>query len=148
MGNAERLVARHGGNPRYCHPWRKWLAFDGTRWLPDDRGAVREKAKETVRSIYNEAGTSADEGERKALASHALRSEARQRVEAMISLAESSLPVRPDELDANPWLLKCKNGTVELRTGELLDHNRENLITSSPRSSTTRRPTRRSSRRS
>src|SRR5438874_889922 len=25
LGNAERLVSRHGENLRYCHPWKKWL---------------------------------------------------------------------------------------------------------------------------
>jgi putative DNA primase/helicase len=33
------------------------------------------------------------------------------------------------ELDSDPWLLNCSNGTVDLRTGELRAHHRENLIT-------------------
>lgn len=129
LGNSERLIARHGGDLRYCHAWRKWLVWDGTRWAIDDRGAVKERAKDTVRSIYAEAGAVDDEGERKALSSHARRSEARQRVEAMISLAESSLPVRVKDLDADPWLLNCQNGTIDTRTGEVLAHDRERLIT-------------------
>jgi hypothetical protein len=95
LGNSERLVAQHGGDLRYCHAWRKWLVWDGKRWRVDDSGAVREKAKDTVRSIYEEAAHAETESERKALAAHATRSESRQRVEAMISLAESSVPVRP-----------------------------------------------------
>lgn len=39
------------------------------------------------------------------------------------------MPVSPVELDADPWLLGVQNGTVDLRTGELLDHRREDLIT-------------------
>jgi P4 family phage/plasmid primase-like protien len=129
IGNAERLIARHGGDLRYCHAWRKWLIWDGTRWRVDDCGAVKQRAKDTVRSIYEEAGAAGKEGERKALADHAKRSESRQRVEAMISLAESAVPVRPEELDPDPWLLNVSNGTVDFRTGELLAHHRENLIT-------------------
>jgi putative DNA primase/helicase len=49
----------------------------------------------------------------------------------MISLAESEpgVSVAPDQLDANPWLLNCANGTLDLRTGELRPHRREDLLT-------------------
>ncbi|PLS82670.1 MAG: DNA primase, partial [Actinobacteria bacterium] len=42
---------------------------------------------------------------------------------------KSELPVSPDELDADPWLLNAPNGTVDLQTGELGPHRRENLLT-------------------
>ena len=38
-------------------------------------------------------------------------------------------PVTPSELDADLWLLNCRNGTVDLRTGKLLPHHPENLCT-------------------
>ena len=47
----------------------------------------------------------------------------------MIELAKSEVPVSPDELDADPWLLNVLNGTIDLRTGELREHRREDLIT-------------------
>lgn len=62
-------------------------------------------------------------------AKHAIRSEARDRLRAMIDLARSEVPVRPEELDRDPWLLNVHNGTLDLRTGELLSHHRENYIT-------------------
>jgi len=129
LGNSERLIARHGEDLRYFHGWRKWFVYDGKRWCLDDGGVVKEKAKDTTRAIYEEAAAENDTSERKALADHAKRSESRQRVEAMISLAESSVPVQAEELDANPWLLNVKNGTVDLTTGKLLEHRRENMIT-------------------
>ncbi len=131
MGNAERLVARHGHDLRYVHAWGKWLEYDGTRWRVDDTGEVRRRAKETTRSIYGEAEEPEYAELRKELAQHAIHSEARSRVEAMIALAGSELgiPVRPDDLDKDPWLLNVENGTVELRTGELREHRREDLIT-------------------
>jgi putative DNA primase/helicase len=50
---------------------------------------------------------------------------------AMIRLAESErgIPVSPDELDRDAWLLNCANGTIDLRTGELLAHRPDDLIT-------------------
>jgi putative DNA primase/helicase len=41
VGNAARLVRRHGMNLRYCAPWGKWVAWDGVRWCPDSDLQVR-----------------------------------------------------------------------------------------------------------
>jgi putative DNA primase/helicase len=61
----------------------------------------------------------------------ALKSEAAPRLSAMIALAESepTIPVLPYQLDADPWLLNCLNGTIELRTGTPRAHRREDLLT-------------------
>ena len=55
LGNAERLVAKFGKDLRYCHPWKRWLVWDGRRWATDKTAAARRKARKTVRSIYGEA---------------------------------------------------------------------------------------------
>lgn len=131
MGNAARLAFRHGHNLRYCHPWNKWLVWDGTRWVADDTAAVYRMARETVRSIYTEAALKQDQEVRKAIAKHAVASENRIRLTAMIMLAQSEegIPILPNDLDQDPWLLNCVNGTVDLTTGELKPHRREDLIT-------------------
>lgn len=130
-GNAERFVARHRGNVRYCYAWRSWLVWDGRRWKIDDGGGVRRLAKETVRSIYGEAAAVDDPKERAAIAKHALKSEAAQRVEALLALAQSEpgIEVVPTELDHDPWLLTVKNGTLDLRAGTLRPHEPGDNIT-------------------
>jgi putative DNA primase/helicase len=49
----------------------------------------------------------------------------------MIELAKSEqgIPVSPQQLDSNPWVLNVLNGTLDLRTGQLREHRREDLIT-------------------
>jgi putative DNA primase/helicase len=47
----------------------------------------------------------------------------------MLALAQADLAIRPDQLDADPWLLNCPNGTLELRTGHLRPHRREDFLT-------------------
>ena len=129
LGNARRLVHRHGRNLRYCWLWRKWLVWDGKRWVKDDTGEVYRLAKETVSSIYQEAAAAPNDEARKELGKHATRSEAGARIKEMVDLARSDVPVMPDELDASPGLLNTESGTIDLRTGELREHRREDLMT-------------------
>lgn len=131
LGNAERLVSHQGQNLHYCYAFGSWLTWDGSRWTPDNKGEPIRLAKEVVRSIYAEASQEDDDRERKALADHATRSEASARIQSMIYLAKSEpgIPILPSDLDTNPMLLNCANGTVDLHTGELREHRREHLIT-------------------
>jgi len=131
LGNAERLVAGHGDDLRYCDAWGKWLVWDGGRWKIDDTGEVVRRAKLTVRAIYVEASRRADPQTRKAVARWALASESRARIDSMIALArtQDTVAVRPADFDADPWLLNCKNGTVDLSTGELRPHRRQDMLT-------------------
>jgi len=53
------------------------------------------------------------------------------RLRAMIEAARSEpgIPITLEELDQRPWLLNVMNGTVHLRTGELHQHDPNNLLT-------------------
>ena len=131
LGNAEWLVYRHGENLRYCPPFGRWYVWKGTRWVEDQLNEVELLAKETVRHMYKEAFQIEDTDSRQALIKHALKSEAHSRITSMISLAKSEkgIPILPSQLDSDPWKLNCKNGTLDLKTGKLLPHNRKDLIT-------------------
>src|ERR1043166_5781381 len=74
LGNAERLVARHGQDLRYVSQWG-WLAWDGRRWERDTTGESVRRAKETARHMLAEATTLESTTERQLLAKHALASE-------------------------------------------------------------------------
>jgi len=47
----------------------------------------------------------------------------------MVELAEVELPIAPNELDSDPWLLGCINGVLDLKTGKLREAKREDFIT-------------------
>lgn len=132
LGNAERLAHYHGDKIRFCWPRKSWLVWDGRRWAWDNRAEVRRLAKDTVRRIYQEAADpNLSTEDREALGKWAVQSELRSRVDSMVALAaaEEGVPVVPEELDADPYLLNCWNGTLDLRTGELREHNPADLIT-------------------
>jgi len=81
--------------------------------------------------MYKEAANIEDEEQRAAVAKFAARSETNRAISAMVELAKSEpgIPVLSDQLDRDIWLLNCKNGTLDLRTGELRPHNRKDYIT-------------------
>lgn len=130
VGNSHRLVAAHGADLHYVPQWGEWLVWDGRRWQRDTRGEVYERAKRVAASLFEELPRLPHD-EKKAAAKWALASESVQRVEAMVRLARTApgIPVEPHELDASPWLLNVRNGTVDLRTGEKRSHDRDDLIT-------------------
>ena len=125
-GNAQRFTRHHRGALLYCSG-TGWLYYDGIRWRPAGSDVTR-LAKRTVATIYQECGK-APISQRKSLASWALESESLKRIRAMISLAECELPITADALDRDPWLLNCANGTLDLRAGELKEHDPADLIT-------------------
>jgi putative DNA primase/helicase len=131
LGNARRLARLHGQDLRFVHAWGKWLVWDGQRWATDADAEVMRRAKATVATIYEEASWEPDPDVRKAIASHARRSESEPRLKAMISLAasEPGIPIQPDELDQDAWSLNVLNGTIDLRTGKLRAHDHDDRIT-------------------
>ena len=131
LGNAIRLVHRYGEDLRWSQPLKSWLVWDNQRWKRDQTRAIDRIAKETALGMYQAASLIEDEGKRQDLAKHAVKSEAAARITAMIDLAKSQpgIPVMPHEFDADLWLLNTPNGTLNLQTGELHEHRREDLIT-------------------
>ena len=61
----------------------------------------------------------------------ALKSESAERLSGMLRHARSEhgIAIIPEQLDANPWILNCLNGTIDLQTGTLYPHKREDLCT-------------------
>ena len=125
VANAERFVGLHGREVRFCHPWKKWLVWDGRRWKVDDDGTVLRLAKSVSDDIWREArGTGSD-----AALKFAVASAKAQSVAAILKLAACDVAVLPDDLDADGWQLNCANGTVDLRSGELRPHDRDDRLT-------------------
>lgn len=131
LGNAERLVAEHGRDLRFA-PGIGWLAWDGRRWKRDADGEVVRRAKKTIRALYSLAGELEDSGERQRFAKWATNCESQPRLAAAVKLAETEelgVVVDPEQLDADRFLLNVANGTVNLRTAELREHRRSDLLT-------------------
>ncbi len=129
--NASQLVAEHGHDIRFIPDISKWFVWDGTRFKEDRKLTIVKLAKQTVRMIYRLASEEPEKSVRKAIVKHAVKSDDNGKYVAMIELAKSEplIALTPDELDSDPMLFNVQNGTIDLKTGKLVSHNRRNLIT-------------------
>lgn len=130
VGNARRLVALFGDRIRYCHPWKSWLCWNGKFWERDNSGQIFRYAKETANAMLAEAETLGGDL-RDRLHKHAVNSKSLTKLKAMVTLAESEegVTILPEQLDKNIWLMNVQNGTLDLTTGRLREHLREDFIT-------------------
>lgn len=132
FGNAERLIINNIQDIRYCRDSKKWLIWNGQRWIFDDGIHMVRLAMDTIRKISEEAtAVKEDPDLARQLLDHAIRSQTPSRVKAMIFLAQSDpdIQISSEALDADQMTLNCLNGVVDLRTGELQDHSRDKMMT-------------------
>lgn len=109
--NSRRLIQTYGDIIRYCHPWGKWLVWNGTHWQVDDSGAVMRLAMAIADKVWMDAKSCLT----KEVADYARKTSSRGSLKAMLELAAAELSISVKELDSNPWLLNCPNGTIDLR---------------------------------
>ncbi|MCW3784570.1 phage/plasmid primase, P4 family [Defluviimonas salinarum] len=117
---AAEFVRAQGENWRHVASWGAWFAWNGTQWRPDDTGAVREAVRLVCRAAAAEA-----EG-----ASQARRLASDKTITAVLRIASSDprVAARPEDWDSHPMLINTPSGHVDLRSGEVRDHERTRLI--------------------
>lgn len=116
-GDAEFFAEMHAGSVRFDHRRGRWLVFGRHFWAPPTDGAVYRLARDAVRVRFDLARKD-DDKDRMAWA---LAGESRKRQVNLLALAQNFPPVadRGDGWDADPFLLGCSNGIIDLRTGAL-----------------------------
>jgi P4 family phage/plasmid primase-like protien len=132
LGNALRLVDRHGSDIGYIEAKGPWANFNGKVWRENADSTVLELAMATATEMYQDAAdTRLDPTVREQLARHALRSQSEPRLNAMVSIASnfSSVRISASAFDRNPYLVNVLNGTFNLKTGRLQEFRREDYMT-------------------
>jgi len=134
--NGQVFAELHLGRLKYVYPARKWIRWDERRWSWCSGGEALEAAKATAQEVLRRAAEdfqrdpSSAEAKRKL--SQAQQSFNLKRLEPMLicAAAETEMHVTEmSELDANPMLLGCRNGVIDLKNGQLLWPQPEMLIT-------------------
>ena len=107
-----------------------WLAWDGRRWCPNNEGRAQALAMQSARAWTQQCALYNGPDREKQLR-EAMTLEGAHHIRNAVSLAQNLAPVKSshDLLDSNDWLLNCRNGTLDLRTGKLSPHSRDDLLT-------------------
>lgn len=128
-GNAQRFIHQYGNIACYVSSEDKWYIWDGRIWKPDLSNQIEVFAQNTAKSIFNEAKHISDAKYRSDLEKWGRASLNHARYTKMLKAASTHLPVSLDQFDTNKWLLGVENGTIDLKTGELISPRRDDRIT-------------------
>jgi putative DNA primase/helicase len=118
---ALRFADRHDDELRYVAAWRRWLRWDGTRWLFDDTLYAYDLARRICREAASECNK----------AKVASTIAAAKTVAAVERLARSDrrLAATVDQWDADIWLCNTSGGIVDLISGETRPHRPRDYMT-------------------
>jgi len=138
LGNACRFIELHGENIYYEIKFKRFFVWTGKNWTQATNAELLTMAVEVIEHLYDETsiigachiktGTSITRGE---ILGHCEATSSLGKITAMINLAKSfpEIRVKLSEFDNHPMLLNCNNGIIDLKTGELRDHDKKYMIT-------------------
>jgi putative DNA primase/helicase len=120
---ALRFSLQHADELRYVDGWGRWMCWDGMRWREDATLAVFDRCRAICRRASAECGDTKERA--------AMKIAAAQTVAAIERLARADRrhAATVEQWDDDPWLLNTPIGTIDLRSGELLSHQREQYLT-------------------
>lgn len=124
-GNAELLASLFGDRLRFVHGPDVWRVWRGGHWAEDVDGAAERLALEAAQERLHRADGIADPKEATEQAKWAIGSRSAKRLRDCLSVAKHTRPFTStaEAFDANPWALNIANGTLDLRTGDLREHD-------------------------
>lgn len=139
LGNARRLVDFAGHRLRYLSDAERWASYAEGRWTKQKNAALTaaqemlETLIEREAHLYDDTpGDNDDPSERETFCKWAIAQQMDARVKACVSQASGRPELNAEQgvFDTIEHLFNCGNGVVDLRTGELLDHDPEFLMMS------------------
>lgn len=132
-GNAERLRDLFGENIRFNYTSNTWMYYDGKRWRNDDTGRMKILTDKVVENMKKEKLFVADgidqEDMEKYRYRHWKESRNHSKKVNMMKECEHLLPVINETFDNDFNLFNVQNGFVDLKAGELRDHEKKNHFT-------------------
>lgn len=131
-GFALRLIEKYEPIMRACPEVDEWYIWDDTRWQQDKLKRRFEFARDIRQNVLDEITDIQDKKTSDAIYSFWRQAGKNNFISSAISLAGNFIPeikIWYEDLDNNPWLFNCANGTLNLKTGQLQAFNPEDYLT-------------------
>lgn len=134
-GAAERLIDMFGEKLRFCPPMKGWLSYEDGAWRDEETGGERaavelfDRLYQLEGSLYSDTEYPKSRGkmtsDRAEFADWVEKQKTAAKYAATAKVVRYSkrLSVAPSAFDAEPMLLNCLNGVIDLYSGELLEHH-------------------------
>lgn len=123
---AETLALLNEGKLRHVfNTLTGWHWWDGQRWKPDGSNKARAALLRTIKYM----STLVEVGKIPAATIAELQRSTTQRGALEIAAHLDSFATELEDMDNEPYLLNCQNGTLDLRTLELRAHSPDDLLT-------------------
>jgi len=132
MANRELFMQLHGSDEFIWNNEREtWLSWNCQRWQQDHGNGVIFAAEDVSKELLRRtlAHPNPDPKVQAKLLKWCTTSGDRARLQSIERLARHPMGVPSKLFDTDPWLLCCKNGVLDLRTGDLRDGQRADYIT-------------------
>ena len=130
MGNSNLFADFYRDTLRFAAERGCWYHYNGSVWQPDKGDlAAAALAKELVRLLEKLSAELSGKEQQKAVWKRLSRLYTFRARQDMIRDARTVHPVRMEAFDADPWLLNCLNGTLDLRTQAFRPHRADDLLT-------------------
>lgn len=129
-GNAQRFVDKFGNNLRYNFDNKCWMVFDGKTWNRDSKQIVKTQADILIEEMKIEFAQEKDKDLQKEMAKNIKHLSSNSGKEAMLKEAMhiGNIPTNNSDYNKDHYLLNCFNGVINLKTGEILPHEKEYMI--------------------
>ena len=119
LGNAERVSYERGDDIKFIRGG-KWMIWNGKKWVQDDGTDIQGVITEVMSALHNYG----DEAQKK----WAMRCESLSNIRNTTSLLKTYQQCERSEFDKDKYLFNVNNGILDLKTGDLLPHDREKMI--------------------
>lgn len=131
LGMAIKMASQFEGRLLYVNK-HGWYCWDGKRWAPDGTGAARRAVHAVIKQDRRIVeGLQLPSEEKVKRLKQIARYETASAISGILTEAAAlyEFSVEVADLDADPWLFNCANGTLDLRTMELRGHDPADRIT-------------------
>lgn len=129
MGNGYLFADWYKDEARFVTLRNKWFIYNGKIWVPDESNLrAAELCKKLAKQLTKYAWTLQDEKMQQNYLKFLIKWQGRNYRETILKDAQSVYPMAVTDFDANPYLLNCLNGTLDLETKIFYKHNPNDFL--------------------
>jgi putative DNA primase/helicase len=130
VGNAHRFADMFFNDIHYNFDNEKWMLWNGKYWEYDIKDKIRDKVDILAEKMLEELRKEQNDVSRKLIAANITKIQNNAGKKALLEECQhiGDIPVLNEDFDKDPYLICANNMVYDLKSGEVLPHQRSFLI--------------------